>query len=240
MSDKTGEFVIERDTPQSLRIELTSAEKRRIDGYLQTIEQNNLRFDDKHLQTRINSEQGILSMGNKSLPYLREKLVDQNVDPSETYEFSRYASALAEEDDIDLLLQTMSFKGISQIEDMSSLSKLNKAVSRLVYDIRMANPQDTRLPQIARSLVSLIDAPETQERAKSYLITSLAVTGDPLSQTYTREYAEGAFDMKRNDNYFKDVATVPSYLRDREKFENWDDITRMRASVSDRDEVLDD
>jgi hypothetical protein len=110
--------------------ELTDDEKLEIQSALDIITAAQ-KHTDESIEAECNAEQKILSYGRKALPFLAERLSGS---PDEYFQYTLFADALSEEQDLDLLMNNLETENAVTHADGSVASTF----SRYQYDVNKA------------------------------------------------------------------------------------------------------
>ncbi len=161
----------------------------RIHNDVDFLVQNMFQRDLSSLQNFTHTEQRLLSLGKGILPILETYCFRETPDIHTQYVFSIFASALAETEDIPLIVDSLRHESIYICKDMSAYGFLTDTLSRLFYDIRSRyGPDCQTLTTACERLLPLVEEiPEEQNQ--NILILTLAMSGN----SKIREYASWLF-----------------------------------------------
>ena len=219
---ETKEFQIREPVarPEFERQELTESEKRHIDSAFLMIKENYFAFEDEEIKNRADAQQEILKLGNRVLPYLSSKTIGNSRD---FYIYSRFADALSEEDDLELLLSNLETPNVRREPDGSSISHLYRSLYRIICEIRTKNPQDPRLSDISQRLASVASDWEIKNSnsVQNYKIL-INLTGEEMAQKL------GLDDYAAN---YRDINYAKTFLSPREHFDTWEEVQQQREAA---------
>ncbi len=222
---------------------LTEAPELSNEGYISSIVENNVsilrsteyRFDDESTEKNCNASEAILSLGRSALPSLYSNLIESsNRTPSDTFTFTRYLSALAEPEDLDLVLRTLKREDVINNSDGSSRNKVATTLMRCAQDIITNDPHDKRLSIISDGILRLLkDTEFRSSTGKFSLELALALTNTNQAISYLNTLTE----RDRNDiNAVLNQRSILNAMSAREHFQTWREILENREYNDFRDD----
>lgn len=133
--------------------ELTEEEKETIDDLWPILMQDSFEYSDDYDRSKefFTARDKILAMGNKTLPYLQEKML--NAEHPQPYLFAKYIERLSEDSDYKLILESLMNPLVIFNPDGSSIGRLVHTLAKKSFFIRSNNPEDPRLEEISKTLV---------------------------------------------------------------------------------------
>src|SRR3989344_2840881 len=201
--------------------ELTESEKREIDLSFRFMrEHSGVINDDEVIKETIEAEQNILKIGNRALRYLAAKTINNRPD---FFHYTRFADALSQEEDLELLLSNLETPNVRREPDGSSISYLYRSLYRIICEIRTKNPQDPRLSDISQRLATVASDWEIKNSnsVQNYKIL-INLTGVEMAQKL------GLDDYAAN---YRDINYAKTFLSPREHFDTWEEVQQQREAV---------
>lgn len=195
--------VIQQDRP------LTERERDIIDEHISGVKQYGS-FTYRRMTFGRRSDMKIFNIGHRALPYLKDKLIGKKTSIAEGLgfsEFSKFARALAEPGDEQTILDCMD-SCISFERSSSAFCNFNFALNRIIYDMRIADPQDPRLASIADRVREL-------HGHRGYgLLDTLAMTGQEENRDFLalRLLDNDWYIYTKYMRYMRSVSAIPLSL----------------------------
>lgn len=157
----------------------------------------------KHMATR-----RILRMGNRALPYLKEHFFDQETTPDAKYFVSAFTSALAEREDLPLVLSCMKETVSAESTDVQVRKNFEEALRRIIYEIRKEKPHDPQLIRIGSTLVSTIHY-LTDPFVRDAAYETLALTGTENARQFINDHRDEITSPSTSARAFEAVRELP-------------------------------
>ncbi len=206
------------------RYRLTEQERSQIDALVVKlgIYDNNSILQEFH--NRLDAEQALFALGPKILPYLREALSGSLY---KKFLYTLFQDALAEAEDLELVLDSAGSEGIYNNSDTSAAAHVSDTLLRLIYSIRTENPANIRLIEISNKLTSILDSTGIDRNVLFSYLEALAATGTPG----TRSYIDNARLLPHEKAHFLSFLSSPRNFanRQRYRFVTLADITHDQA-----------